>query len=77
MLPVGSSRHGWVCPFGVLSLAEGRRVAHVDGFPRGFVLAEEDDVREACDAYDQLSAMSASPNDSVGLLDAIIKEDFG
>jgi hypothetical protein len=51
-------------------------VVHVDGFPRGYVLAESDDVARAQEAYDLLRAMASPPNKSAELIDSIAKDCF-
>ncbi|MCQ4046276.1 helix-turn-helix transcriptional regulator [Streptomyces rubrisoli] len=61
-------------PFGILSFNEGADVVHVDGFPKGYVLAEPDDVTAAHDAYDLLKAMAQPPDESVQLIDSISKD---
>lgn len=66
--------HGWASPFGLLSFNEGADVVHVDGFPKGYVLAEPDDVTAAQDAYDLLKAMASPPDESAELIDSISKD---
>jgi DNA-binding XRE family transcriptional regulator len=66
--------HGWQSPFGLLSFNEGADVVHVDGFPKGYVLAEPDDVSTAQDAYDLLTAMAAPPDESAELIDSFLKD---
>ncbi|MGW7004979.1 helix-turn-helix domain-containing protein [Streptomyces sp. NPDC054933] len=63
-----------VSPFGLLSFSEGADVVHVDGFPKGYVLAEPDDVAAAHDAYDLLKAMAQPPDESAQLIDSISKD---
>ncbi|MFJ2903012.1 Scr1 family TA system antitoxin-like transcriptional regulator [Streptomyces sp. NPDC087212] len=68
-------QHGpMASPFGLLSFKEGSDVVHVDGFPRGYALAEPNDVLEAQDAYDLLKAMAASPDESAELINSILKD---
>ncbi|MEV2203720.1 helix-turn-helix transcriptional regulator [Streptomyces fradiae] len=70
-----AKHHGFHSPFGILSFADGASdVVHVDGFPRGYLLAEEGDVEQARDAYDLLAAMAWSPNDSPDVIDSIMKD---
>ncbi|WHM37472.1 helix-turn-helix transcriptional regulator [Streptomyces sp. BPTC-684] len=68
--------HGWASPFGLLSFSDGADVAHVDGFPKGYVLADSDDVAATQDAYDLLKAMAAPPNESPELIDSISKDCY-
>ncbi|MFI9206171.1 Scr1 family TA system antitoxin-like transcriptional regulator [Streptomyces sp. NPDC053048] len=68
--------HGYASPFGLLSFSEGSDVVHVDGFPKGYVLAEQDDVTSAQDAYDLLKAMAAPPDESAELIDSISKDCY-
>ncbi|MFI6527366.1 helix-turn-helix domain-containing protein [Streptomyces uncialis] len=68
--------HGYPSPFGLLSFDEGADVVHVDGFPRGFLLAEPDDVAKASEAYDLLTAMACSPDESADLIDSIAKDHY-
>ncbi|MCE7081347.1 helix-turn-helix transcriptional regulator [Streptomyces sp. ST2-7A] len=65
-----------VSPFGLLSFNEGADVVHVDGFPRGYVLAEPDDVAEAQEAYDLLVAMAAPPDETAELIQSIAKDCY-
>lgn len=67
------NHHGYASPFGILSFPDDEDVVHVDGFPRGYVLAEQDDVQRATDAYDLLMAMAASPDASADLISSILK----
>lgn len=60
-------------PFGVLSFTEGADVVHADGFPRGYLLAEQGDVAMARDAYDLLTAMATPPDESAKLIDSVVK----
>lgn len=68
--------HGYPCPFGLLSFREGADVVHVDGFPKGYVLAEPEDVATAQDAYDLLKAMACPPDESAELIDSISKDCY-
>ncbi|GLF99788.1 helix-turn-helix domain-containing protein [Streptomyces yaizuensis] len=63
-------------PFGLLGFSEGADVVHVDGFPRGYVLAEAPDVAEAHDAYDLLKTMAAPLSESAALIDSISKDCY-
>ncbi|MFE3739764.1 Scr1 family TA system antitoxin-like transcriptional regulator [Streptomyces sp. NPDC059134] len=74
IIPDKGNHHGWASPFGLLSFAEGPDVVHVDAFPRGYLLAETDDVTAANDAYDLLKAMAASPDESTEMIDSILKD---
>ncbi|MEU7190527.1 helix-turn-helix transcriptional regulator [Streptomyces sp. NPDC045369] len=68
--------HGWASPFGILSFRQGADVVHVDGFPKGYVLAEPDDVTSARDSYDLLTAMAAPLDESADLIDSISKDCY-
>ncbi|WP_329456343.1 helix-turn-helix domain-containing protein [Streptomyces sp. NBC_01497] len=63
-------------PFGLLSFSDGRDVVHVDGFPKGYVLAEAEDVAAATTAYDLLTAVALPPDESAPLIDSILKDCF-
>ncbi|OII60968.1 DNA-binding protein [Streptomyces sp. CC53] len=63
-----------VSPFGLLAFREGADVVHVDGFPRGYILADEGDVAAAQDAYDLLTAMAAPPDETADMIDTIAKD---
>lgn len=63
-------------PFGLLSFREGPDVVHVDGFPKGYVLAEPEDVAAASAAYDLLTATALPPDQSAPLIDSILKDCF-
>ncbi|MFM9445044.1 Scr1 family TA system antitoxin-like transcriptional regulator [Streptomyces acidiscabies] len=68
-------QHGpMASPFGLLSFEDRADVAHVDGFPRGYVLTEPTDVQDAHDAYDLLKAMAASPDVSAEVIESILKD---
>lgn len=68
--------HGWASPWGLLSFPEGADVVHVDGYPRGYVLAETADVTKAQDAYDLLKAMAEPPDETAELIDSILKDRY-
>ncbi|OKI00414.1 DNA-binding protein [Streptomyces sp. CB02923] len=68
--------HGWASPFGILSFRQGADVVHVDGFPKGYVLAEPEDVASARDSYDLLTAMAAPLDESADLIDSISKDCY-
>ncbi|WP_338932452.1 helix-turn-helix transcriptional regulator [Streptomyces netropsis] len=72
----GKPYHGWSGSFALLSFNEGADVVHVDGFPRGYFLAEQDDVASATRAYDLLIATALPPNDSAPLINSILKESY-
>lgn len=63
-------------PFGLLSFSEGSDVVHVDGFPKGYLLAETADVSTAADAYDLLKASALPPDESAPMIDSLLKECF-
>ncbi|MER8001778.1 helix-turn-helix transcriptional regulator [Streptomyces sp. NPDC095613] len=63
-------------PFGLLSFGEGADVVHVDGFPKGYLLAEPDDVSTAQSAYDLLKATALPPDESAPVIDSILRDCF-
>ncbi|MEV6399645.1 helix-turn-helix transcriptional regulator [Streptomyces sp. NPDC051907] len=76
IIPDKGRHHGWASPFGMLSFPEGKDVVHVDGFPKGYLLAEADDVQSGNDAYDLLNALALSPDESAPVIDSIIKDHY-
>ncbi|MFE2747748.1 Scr1 family TA system antitoxin-like transcriptional regulator [Streptomyces scopuliridis] len=76
IMPTAENNHLAASPFGVLSFSEGADVVHVDGFPRGYLLAETDDVAAANDAYDLLKAMATPPSESADMIDSILKDCY-
>ncbi|MEU9332438.1 helix-turn-helix transcriptional regulator [Streptomyces sp. NPDC048290] len=70
----GQYRASAASPFGLLSFATGTDVVHVDGFPTGYVLAEQADVGAAQEAYDLLTALAAPPDESAELIDSVAKD---
>ncbi|EFG04357.1 Helix-turn-helix protein (plasmid) [Streptomyces clavuligerus] len=61
-------------PFGLLSFKEGADVVHVEGFPKGYLLADPADVEMARDGYDLLKSMACPPDESAEMLDSVSKE---
>ncbi len=76
VVPDEGQHHGWASPFGILGFEDDEDVVHVDGFPRGYLLAEPEDVLKATDAYDLLVALALSPDKSAALIDSIQKERY-
>jgi hypothetical protein len=76
VIPYRETYHGWNSPFNVVAFDEGADVVHVDAFPRGYLLAEPDDVTEATRAYDLLKAISLPPDDSADLIDTVLREHY-
>ncbi|MGV9312558.1 helix-turn-helix domain-containing protein [Streptomyces sp. NPDC003691] len=76
IIPACDSNNVAASPFGLLSFREGEDVVHVDGFPRGYVLADQDDVAAAQDAYDLLKTMAAPLSESAALIDSISKDCY-
>ncbi|MCX4724925.1 helix-turn-helix transcriptional regulator [Streptomyces sp. NBC_01306] len=76
IVPSTGTNHRVASPFGMLSFSEGNDVVHVDGFPRGYLLADADDVSTANDAYDLLRAMAAPPDESADMIDTISKDCY-
>ncbi len=72
----GKSYHGWSSPFGLLSFRDGADVVHVDGFPKGYLLADADDVAAADSAYDLLKATALPPDESAALIDSVLKDCY-
>jgi uncharacterized protein DUF5753 len=69
-----SDLYGATTPWGMLSFSEGADVVHVDGFPRGYVLADPTDVATALDAYDLIKASAQPPDESAQLIDSFLKD---
>ncbi|KAB8165721.1 XRE family transcriptional regulator [Streptomyces sp. 3MP-14] len=61
-------------PFNILGFQDSDDVVHVDAFPRGHLLADQDDVKASHRAYDLLKAVALSPDDSVSLLGSVLKD---
>ncbi|WP_103503609.1 MULTISPECIES: helix-turn-helix transcriptional regulator [unclassified Streptomyces] len=61
-------------PYSVLSFDEGADVVHADGFPTGHVVAESGAVQAARRAYDLLKATAMPPDESVSVIDSLLKE---
>ncbi|GAV42268.1 helix-turn-helix domain-containing protein [Streptomyces sp. LBUM 1476] len=74
IIPDKGPYHGYPSPFGVLSFGDGSDAVHVDGYPKGYVLLEPDDVRQAREAYDLLTAVAAPPDETVALIDSVLKD---
>lgn len=74
IVPTQGNNHLAASPFGLLSFKEGSDIVHVDGFPRGYLLADIDDVAMANDAYDLLKSMAAPPDESADMIDSISKD---
>ncbi|WP_414167543.1 helix-turn-helix domain-containing protein [Streptoverticillium reticulum] len=72
----GHTYHGWGSPFGLMSFNEGADVVHVDGWPKGYLLAEPGDVGTAGRTYDLLRAMALPPKESAGLIESVIKDRY-
>ncbi|MFE2039990.1 Scr1 family TA system antitoxin-like transcriptional regulator [Streptomyces sp. NPDC059477] len=62
--------------FGLLSFRDGADVAHVDGFPTGYIVADSAPVAEAQRAYDLLRATALSPDESAATIDSIMKDIY-
>ncbi|MFF8437502.1 MULTISPECIES: helix-turn-helix transcriptional regulator [Streptomyces] len=76
VVPDEGQHHGWASPFGILSFKDDDDKVHVDGFPRGYLLAEPEDVQRASDAYDLLVALALSPDKSAALIETTQKERY-
>ncbi|WP_329457332.1 helix-turn-helix domain-containing protein [Streptomyces sp. NBC_01497] len=75
VLPFDVGGHAGVDgPFTTLTMDEGPNVVYVDGFLKGQILAEPDDVRTAERAYDLLTAEALSISRSVDLIAKALKE---
>ncbi|MER5781514.1 helix-turn-helix transcriptional regulator [Streptomyces mobaraensis] len=68
--------HGCCSPFGLLSFDEGADVAHVDGYPRGYLLAGPEDVARARQSFELLKASALSPYESYRLIESVLKERY-
>lgn len=77
IIPDDNHQHGpMASPFGLLSFNEGADVVHVDGFPKGYVLAEQEDVSSAQESYDLLKATAAPLHETADLINSIAKECY-
>lgn len=63
-------------PYSILAFDEGADVVHVDGFPRSYLLAEPADVSAAVRAYDLLKATACPPDESLALIDSVLKDQY-
>ncbi|MFF3276124.1 Scr1 family TA system antitoxin-like transcriptional regulator [Streptomyces chrestomyceticus] len=68
--------HAGSSPFGLLSFRDGADVAHVDGFPTGYVVADADAVEDARNAYDLLKAMALPHDQTASEIDKIMKDVY-
>ena len=69
-------QYGSDCGWSLLSFTEGADVAHVDGFPRGYILADPSDVATAQDAYDLLKAVAEPPDETAELINSLLKDRY-
>ncbi|WP_327291245.1 helix-turn-helix domain-containing protein [Streptomyces sp. NBC_01198] len=73
-------RRGWQygteSGWSLLSFAGGADVSHVDGFPRGYILADPSDVATAQDAYDLLKAVAEPPDETAKLIDSLLEDRY-
>ncbi|MGX2994359.1 DUF5753 domain-containing protein [Streptomyces sp. JNUCC 64] len=76
IVPMRRTLHLAPSPFGILSFSEGADIVHVDGFPRGYLLADSDDVTRAQEAYDLLVATAAPPGETAEFLDSLVKDCY-
>lgn len=75
VLPYEVGSHAGVGgPFAILTLDEGPDVVYVDGFLKGQILAEPEDVKATGHAYDLLRAVALSPERSIDLITNVMKE---
>ncbi|MFF4406014.1 Scr1 family TA system antitoxin-like transcriptional regulator [Streptomyces sp. NPDC001404] len=72
----GRPYHGWSGPFGLLSFSEGSDVVRVEGFPREYLVGDQQDVAVASDAFDLLMATALSPDESAALINSVLKERY-
>nr|WSX74366.1 helix-turn-helix transcriptional regulator [Streptomyces sp. NBC_00899]WSX79569.1 helix-turn-helix transcriptional regulator [Streptomyces sp. NBC_00899] len=72
----GGGQYATECGWNLLSFNEGADVVHVDGFPRGFNLADPSDVTTARDAYDLLTANAEPPDAAAELIDSLLKDRY-
>lgn len=76
VLPYRQTYHGWSAPFSLLSFDVGADVVHVDGHPKGYLLAEPDEVATATKSYDLLKATALPPDESAALINDVLKERY-
>ncbi|NJQ00498.1 helix-turn-helix domain-containing protein [Streptomyces zingiberis] len=74
VVPYSAGAHAGFGPFTLLSFAEGADVVHEDGFSRGQLLADPEDVQAAVRSYDLLRAVALSPDASIEMIIAAMKE---
>lgn len=72
----GGWQYGTECGWSLLSFAEGADVSHVDGFPRGYILADQADVATAQEAYDLLRAVAEPPYRTAQLIDTLLEDRY-
>lgn len=76
VLPYADEYHGWSSSFSLLSFDDGEDVVHTDAFPRGYLLAEPDDVAAVAHAYDLIRAIALPPDDSAKLIASVLKDRY-
>jgi transcriptional regulator with XRE-family HTH domain len=76
VLPFTDDYHGWSSSFSLLSFDEGADVVHTDAFPRGYLLAEPDDVAAVAHAYDLIRASALPPDDSAEMIASVLKDRY-
>ncbi|MFI9202658.1 Scr1 family TA system antitoxin-like transcriptional regulator [Streptomyces sp. NPDC053048] len=75
IVPYSAGGHAGVAgPFAALTLDEGPDVVYVDGFLQGQILADPADVKAATRAYDLLTAVALSPDQSIDLIADALKD---
>ncbi|KIF69403.1 hypothetical protein HY68_13685 [Streptomyces sp. AcH 505] len=75
VIPFDAGGHAGVDgPFSALTLDEGPDVVYVDGFLKGQIFAETENVKAATRAYDLLTAVALSPDRSIDMIAHALKE---
>lgn len=75
VIPRTTSAHPGVAgPFTLLTMPEGVEVLYVDGFSRGRLTPDPEEVAGAARAYDLLRAAALPPDASVGVIETYMKD---
>ncbi|MEU6848629.1 helix-turn-helix transcriptional regulator [Actinacidiphila alni] len=75
VVPYSAGGHaGLAGPFAILSMDEGPDVVYADSFAQGQVVADPIEVKAAVRAYDLLTAVALSPDESLDLIRITMKE---
>lgn len=73
---IPQERSAFTTPFGILAFPQGPEIAHVDGFPTGYVVADQENVEAARSAFDLLKAVALPPAETASVVDALVKDEY-